>query len=122
MGQKYPPMTIYFPTFRVRLLARTTLVICLLWLAVAYTAAQPLTELQLPARPAGAMTGTQFKDYILNMDRATREIAIYWEVIEGNIPDFIRTLKPVTISQTISTVSHTATFYATPEYMSVGSD
>ncbi|MBX7245031.1 MAG: hypothetical protein K1X53_06010 [Candidatus Sumerlaeaceae bacterium] len=80
--------------------------------------AQPLNQLQLPARPSGAMTGTQFKDYVLNMSRDNREIAIYREVTKGNVPDFIRTLKPVTITAS----GHTATFYVVPEYMSIGSD
>jgi hypothetical protein len=96
-----------------------TLVIC----AIAGVAtAQPLTQLQLPARPAGSMTGTQFKDYVLNMSRDARETAIYREIIKGNVPDFIRTLKPVTITATINSSSHTVTFYVVPEYMSIGSD
>lgn len=68
------------------------------------------------------MTGTQFKDYVLNMTRDAREIAIYREVVKGNVPDFIRTMKPVTITGTIGSVSHSATFYVIPEYMSIGSN
>lgn len=64
------------------------------------------------------MTGTQFKDYVLNMTRDAREVAIYREVAKGNVPNFIRTLKPVTITAS----GHTGTYYVIPEYMSIGSD
>ena len=104
------------------ILRRLHLLVIALTLLVVGAVAQPLNQLQLPARPAGSMTGTQFKDYVLNMARDVREVAIYREVTKGNVPDFIRTLQPVTITATISSVSHTATFYVVPEYMSIGSN
>lgn len=68
------------------------------------------------------MTGTQFKDAVVSMTRDAREVAIYREVAKGNVPDFIRVLKPVTITETIGTQSHSATFYVVPEYVSIGSN
>jgi hypothetical protein len=83
---------------------------------------QSADQLMLPPRPAAASTGSQFKDQILNLARDVREEAIYHEITSGNVPDFIRNLKPVTISGTVGSQPHTVTFYVTPEYMSVGSD
>jgi hypothetical protein len=86
--------------------------------APASVCAQPLNQLQVPARPSGAATGTQFKDTILNMARADREVAIYREVAKGNIPDFQRTLVPVTLTGG----GHTAVIYVLPDYLAIGSD
>ena len=40
----------------------------------------------------------------------------------GNVPNFLRTLKPITVSATISGTNHSATYYVTPEYMAIGTD
>ncbi len=93
----------------------------LVMLTATFVQAQ-INVLNLPPRPLAAKTGSQFKDEILNLPRDARELAIYREITSGNVPDFIRNLKPVTISTTISGQSHTATLYVTPEYMSVGTN
>lgn len=78
--------------------------------------------LPLPARPSGARTGTEIKTYLEPMTRDARENAIYDEVMAGNVPDFIRTLIPVTVTASIGGSTRTAIYHVTPEYMALGSD
>lgn len=82
----------------------------------------PLDQLTLPPRPAGSMTGTQFKDLILNLPRAEREVTIYREIAKGNVAPFLRTLKPVTITATIDSQLRTGIYYVTPDYVAIGTD
>jgi hypothetical protein len=78
--------------------------------------------LNLPPRPAGAPTGTQFTNIITPMALTERENWIYAQVASGNVPDFQRTLGPVTVSARINGTSHTATYYAAPDYLAIGTD
>ncbi len=113
------PPVIPMPFLRVSLHA---IAICTGLSAAVPVAAQQMDQLTLPARPAGAPTGSQFKDVILNLPREMREEAIYREVTTGNVPDFMRNLKPVTLTATIGGQPKTGTIYVTPEYLAVGSD
>lgn len=74
--------------------------------------------LNLPARSANAPNGTQFNNIITSLSRDERERWIYAQVISGNVPGWLRTLKPVTVSA----AGHTATYHVTPDYLAVGSD
>ena len=78
--------------------------------------------LSAPARPADAMTGSEFVDVIRSMPREEREESIFEQVALGNIPDFMRTLCPVTVSGSVGGRSRTALYYVAPEYMAIGSD
>ncbi|CAN5181805.1 hypothetical protein BH09SUM1_BH09SUM1_13550 [soil metagenome] len=80
------------------------------------------TTLAFPARPAGAMTGTQFYNSVKTSTKAQREAAILAQAQLGNVPDFLRTLKPITVTATINSVQHTATYYVAPDYFAIGSD
>ncbi|MCC6546296.1 carbohydrate binding domain-containing protein [Candidatus Sumerlaeota bacterium] len=80
------------------------------------------TSLPVPPRPAGAMTGSQFYNHILNMTDAQREQAIINEIVTGNIPDFLRALKPITVNTTINGTPHSTTYHVTCDYMAIGSD
>jgi len=87
------------------------------FLALTLAAARGQT-LNLPPRPANAPNGAQFTNIILNLGVTEREKWVYAQVISGNIPNFQRALKPVTVSSP----GHTATYYALPDYLAVGSD
>ncbi|MCC6547301.1 hypothetical protein IT570_09050 [Candidatus Sumerlaeota bacterium] len=76
------------------------------------------TTLDLPPRQPGAMTGSQFHTYIAGMTTAQREAAVYAEIAAGNIPPFMRNLKPVPVS----TPGHAGTIYVTADYVGIGSD
>jgi hypothetical protein len=78
--------------------------------------------LNLPPRPAGAPTGSQFISIITPMSLTDRENAIFSEVLSGNVPDFLRTLVPISVSATINSTLHTGTYYVTPDYVVIGTD
>ncbi len=78
----------------------------------------PAQVLPLPPRPANAPNGTQFTNIITTLSRNEREQWIYAQVISGNVPDWLRTLKPVTANAG----GHSATYYVTPDYVSIGSN
>jgi hypothetical protein len=50
--------------------------------------------------------------------RDEREQWIYAQVISGNVPNWLRTLKPISVTAP----GHTATYYVTPDYFAIGSD
>jgi len=74
--------------------------------------------LNLPPRPAHGPNGTQFTNIITTLSRDEREQWIYAQIISGNVPSWMRTLKPITVSAG----GHSATYYVTPDYLSIGSD
>ena len=74
--------------------------------------------LNLPARPANAPDGTRFTNIITSLPRVERENWIYAQIISGNVPNWLRTLKPISVSAP----SHTVTYYVTPDYVAIGSD
>jgi hypothetical protein len=78
--------------------------------------------LNLPPRPVGALTGSQFVALVTNYSLTDRENEIYSQVLSGNVPDFQRNLIPVTNSQTISSTLYTYTYYVLPDYLAIGCD
>ena len=87
------------------------------------TAQMEIPAAGIPSRPAGARTGSQFAQFILHMDSFERELVIRDEILNGNIPDFLRKLVPVKLRYTAhggQPVS--ATIFVTPDYLSIGSD
>jgi hypothetical protein len=78
---------------------------------------------QIPARPAGSMTGSQFMASVAAMSFANRENAIYNELAKGNVPDFMRTLKKLQSTfQDTAGVSHTVIYEVMPDYLCIGSN
>lgn len=82
----------------------------------------PAPRLDLPSRAADALTGSRLAEELRGLDLATREARVFEEVTGGNVPEWLRRLRPVTISHVIDGERHAATFWATPEYLAVGSD
>ena len=77
----------------------------------------------IPPRPLGALTGSQFAESISTQDAPQREQAILREVLEGNLPTFLRRLAPVELtSRTPSGRSLSATIFVMPDYLAIGSD
>jgi hypothetical protein len=79
--------------------------------------------LNVPPRPADAPNGTQFTNIIVAMPAPSaasteRENWIYAQVISGNVPNWLRSLKPINVSA----AGHTATYYVLPDYLAIGSD
>src|SRR5690242_10858378 len=78
--------------------------------------------LNVPPRPAHAPTGSEFVKFITSMSLTDRENAIYAQVVQGNIPNWLRTMVLVTTNATIGGTSHTVSYYVTPDYLAIGSD
>lgn len=75
------------------------------------------------AGPTPALTGSQFAVYVGNMDARQREQAILQEILEGNIPSFLKNLVPVRLRyQPPGGKAISATVFVMPEYLSIGSD
>ncbi len=78
--------------------------------------------LNIPPRLASYMTGTQFTAAIAPLSFTARENLIYNEFIKGNVPNFLRTLTPVTSTAIISSSLQSVTYYVIPDYIAIGSD
>ncbi len=77
----------------------------------------------IPPRPKDAPTGSAFFASIARLERAERETAIAKEICRGNIPDFLRSFKKISVKATDSHgKEHAATFDVMPDYLAVGSD
>jgi len=77
----------------------------------------------IPPRPWAALTGSEFARSILRMDGTQREQAILDQFLAGNIPDFLRRLRPIFLSHQFENgKSFTAALSAMPDYLAIGSD
>lgn len=78
--------------------------------------------LPLPPRQANALTRTEIIQLITPLSREAREDSLFSQIVSGNVPDFMRTLVPVTSSESIGGKVYFVTYYVTPDYLAVGSD
>lgn len=92
----------------------------LLGIALAASACAP--TLHLPARPAGAPGGVEIARAIRTLDLDAREERLYAEVARGNVPPALRKLKRIDISRVLDGRSYRVRFWASPDYLAVGSD
>jgi len=77
----------------------------------------------IPPRPAGGMSGSEFARIIYEQHGAEREQLIVEQLKAGNLPDFLRRLAPVHISQTTGDGrTTTVTLFVMPDYLSIGSN
>ena len=73
------------------------------------------TKLKIPKRAPDALSGRAFLQVTRHLDDSAREAAIQAEISKGNVPSFIRALKPVRLGKQ-------ATVWVTPDYLAIGSD
>ena len=77
----------------------------------------------IPLRSSESLTGSQFAESVLNMDRPQREQAILSELQAGNLPGFLKKLAPVKLScELAGGKTLAATIFVMPEYLAIGSD
>jgi hypothetical protein len=74
----------------------------------------------LPPRPPQAPTGSELATTLRDLPLARREERLFWEIAGGNVPNFLRTLHPVTVTN--SPASEPFTVWVTPDYLAVGHD
>jgi len=78
---------------------------------------------KIPPRHARSLTGSEFAEAVSRLDRGRREQAIRRELEAGNLPDFLRSLKPVRFSRRTADGGKTeVTLFAMPDYLAVGSN
>ncbi|MES1245539.1 MAG: M15 family metallopeptidase, partial [Acidobacteriota bacterium] len=76
----------------------------------------------IPARTSGD-TGPKFLESVKSLKGPDREKLILAELLKGNIPGFLRRLKPVTVTFTDKAgARHTATYKVMPDYLAIGDD
>ena len=77
----------------------------------------------IPLRSSADLTGSQFAQYVANMNSQDREGAILEEISKGNLPEFLRKLVPVELHGKLANGQNlTATIFVTPDYLAIGSD
>ena len=77
----------------------------------------------IPPRAPQALTGSQFAESVSNMDRQERERAILSQMLEGNLPGFLRKLIPVRLKHDLpGGKAVLGTVFVLPEYLAIGSD
>ena len=78
---------------------------------------------KISPRSSFAMNGSEFAKFLSTMDKSDREQAIVSQIIKGNLPDFLRRLKPVQLVQKVGErKTVTATIFVMPDYLAIGSD
>lgn len=82
---------------------------------------QSAPVLSLPARPENAVAGKKFLARITSLGLRERENEIRKEILSGNVPDFLRHLCPVEVTNVFEGKTNRATFFVTPDYLAVGS-
>lgn len=78
--------------------------------------------LGLPPRPADAPGGAEIAREIRSLDLEAREERLYAEIARGNVPGWLRQMRPVEVEREIGGRAHRATFWVSPDYLAVGSD
>jgi hypothetical protein len=80
-------------------------------------------RLALPKRNNASLTGNEFYKDVLTASRQERESWSKAEILQGNVPDFLR--KMVRVNASITTTDGkiiNAWYYVTPDYLSIGSN
>ncbi len=78
--------------------------------------------LELPPRPAIAMTGSKFVETIKLLDLQPREEKVFSEITLGNVPEFLRKLCSVQVTNIANGKTNTATYFVATDYLAIGSD
>lgn len=80
-------------------------------------------KMQCPERRS-SMTGTEFYHQAFAMKWAARDSFALQQVLEGNVPEFLKKMVPVHVSVLDSSAGKTisATYYVAPDYLGVGTN
>lgn len=83
----------------------------------------PQLTAKIPPKARQALTGSEFVQYISGMNAHEREQAILHQVLEGDIPSFLRKLVPVELrSEQANGKRLLATIFVAPDYLAIGSN
>jgi hypothetical protein len=77
----------------------------------------------IPQRPENAVTGSEFAKRTSGMSSEERQQAALAEIRKGNVPSFLRTLRPLRISDYSDDGKfYTVLLWVAPDYLAIGSD
>jgi hypothetical protein len=79
-------------------------------------------KLSLPERSSTAASGAELAQRLTLLNLIDREAEIFAEIRGGNVPEFVRTLTPVLITNDLPGNRHILTLHVTPDYLAVGTD
>ncbi len=79
-------------------------------------------SLLLPERRPDALSGSDFAAQARSLDLVSREQTAQRQILEGNIPQFLRRFCEVTVSQTNRDRTNVLVCFVLPDYLAVGSD
>ncbi|MEP6834963.1 MAG: hypothetical protein ABJB74_16370 [Gemmatimonas sp.] len=78
---------------------------------------------EIPVRAKTALTGSAFIASVARMSAADRELAIKRQLLTGNLPSFLRTLRKVDVAaKGADSATHTVSYEVMPDYLAIGSD
>jgi len=106
-------------------LAPAVVAACIIQVRAASPELDPVSQFaeSIPHRRSSAPTGSEFVEQTKNMPGGEREVAIGLQLSDGNIPDFMRKLKPVIMTFSgKQRRAMSATIWVSPDYLSVGTD
>jgi len=93
------------------------------WLSLLCAGSAALGQtLNLPPRATNTPTGSELVQRLTPMALEAHEQEIFVQAAAGNIPDLLRRLRPVSVTNVTEGVTNTATFLVTPDYFALGSD
>jgi hypothetical protein len=67
-------------------------------------------------------TGTQFYNNVVGLNVTGREALALAEILEGNIPAFLKKFIPITSTIIHNGITHHARLYVSPDYLSIGNN
>jgi len=92
-------------------------------ISVAANPPDTLRTTTIPTRPTQAITGYQFAEKTTGWSGDKRQKEAIKELKSGNMPDFLRTLKPVRLThKPANQDTLVAIIYVMPDYLAIGSD
>src|SRR4026207_1348983 len=96
---------------------------CLLLATLFLVSCHSTKKMQWPAR-ASSLTGNEFYHRAFAMKWAARDSFAVKEVLAGNVPGFLKKFTAIHVSITDSLTGKTikATYYVSPDYLSIGND
>jgi len=94
--------------------------ICLF--ALSLIASATAQSLSVPKRAENAPCGNELIERITSLDLTNREQEIYAQVSAGNVPDFLRAFKTVSITNEVTGNGHVLNLRVLPDYLAIGCD
>jgi hypothetical protein len=77
---------------------------------------------RIPQRSPVAPSGSRFADSLAGLENGERERAILREILDGNMPSFLKRLVPVELVYGAAGRRVVATVFVMPDYLAIGSD